>query len=120
MNSAIVHGIGVTVLKFAGIVDFDGVLACQNRTSRPDFPHRLSSGLPPLSGGGGGVGEGKGKIWIGERDQGLAIAANSSMTASHPGEPSRQTAIVHRELCRAIQTISNLTLDFCFSWLFIY
>ena len=43
---------------------------------------------------GGGVG-GKAKIWIGA-DRGLAIAGNSSMAASHPGEPSRQTAIVHR------------------------
>ena len=86
-------------------------MACQNRASRQDFPHRLSFGLPPLAAAAGGVG-GKAKIWIGG-DRGLAIAGNSSMAASHPGEPSRQTPIVHREQCRAIQNISSLTPDSC-------
>ena len=59
--------------------DTDVVSLCQNKTSRQNFPHRLSFRLPPLGK--------EAKIRIGE-DQGLAIAGNSSMVAPRPGERS--------------------------------
>ena len=59
--------------------DTDVASLCQNKTSRQNFPHRLSFRLPPLGK--------EAKIRIGG-DEGLAIAGNSSMVAPRPGERS--------------------------------